>query len=403
MIKGKQIKIPFNDTPLLIHLMVIFCSGVSFYLCLKYVYDFIYTYIYLKRKLKVNNSSLSSRKVYQEIQKDNSQYITMYKIGFGKLELFRSYSKDRKINNNPVINDKQVQTRSEKMNKRYVKHPLKMIDFWNIISILANSIQFFGATISIFEPKNKGNFKYVLVGIGCFLSWVNLVRYFQFNKSYFFLFATLFRSASVAGKYLIGIMPIFLGFGFLGCSLFWRSPRFSCLSNAFFSQFALLNGDMVYDSYKDLNGISKVATNIYLYCFIILFMCGVQNLLISIFQSFFAEVKKESEKEKIVQRFKKLYQKGKFNLDAPLTSVPQINFNVFGDSKKDEIEINIEKGITYMKNVHANILTSLDNLQEAYTTLRKVTPLEREEKLNNEYRSLLKSLCYKFEKEIIKI
>jgi len=62
-----------------------------------------------------------------------------------------------------------------------------------------------------------------------------MLRYFQFDQSYFFLFATIKKAFPFVAKYLIGILPLFIGFAFLGMALFWASDRFSTFNLTFFT------------------------------------------------------------------------------------------------------------------------------------------------------------------------
>lgn len=73
-------------------------------------------------------------------------------------------------------------------------------------------------------------------------------------------------------RFLLGVFPLFMGYMFLGLALFWDSKRFTTPSGAMFTLFAVLNGDMVYDTYNDLHLIDFVLSQIYLYSFIILFI-----------------------------------------------------------------------------------------------------------------------------------
>ena len=55
--------------------------------------------------------------------------------------------------------------------------------------------------------------------------------------------------------------------------------------------FAVLNGDMVYDTFHDLQIINIVIAQVYLYTFVMLFINVVQNVFITIVEDGFISVK----------------------------------------------------------------------------------------------------------------
>lgn len=120
----------------------------------------------------------------------------------------------------------------------------------------------------------------VLVGFGCMLAFINIGRYIEYSANYATLYVTLTGALPNVIRYLIGVMPIFLGFIFFGLCLFWRSERFTNTSNIMIILFALAQGDSVFDTFKDLSGISFFIGQIYLYLFCIMFI--VYNIFFNI-------------------------------------------------------------------------------------------------------------------------
>lgn len=92
-------------------------------------------------------------------------------------------------------------------------------------------------------------------------------------------------------KYLIGVMPIFLGFLMLGLTIFWRSDNFDNPLQAFATLFSLSQGDVVFDIFTDIGQISKVTGYIYLAVFLIFFMTIVTNIFIAIIEEAYVEGK----------------------------------------------------------------------------------------------------------------
>lgn len=104
------------------------------------------------------------------------------------------------------------------------------------------------------------------------LAWINLTRYIEYNRESAIFINTLGRSLPYVGRFLLGVFPIFLGYVFLGLSMFWNSKRFTSTSGAMVTLFAVLNGDMVYDTFHDLGFVNIVLSQIYMYSFVLLFI-----------------------------------------------------------------------------------------------------------------------------------
>ena len=49
--------------------------------------------------------------------------------------------------------------------------------------------------------------------------------------------------------FMIGVMPFFFGFVFLGQCIFWKYSKFEDTSSSVITLFSLLNGDIVNDTF----------------------------------------------------------------------------------------------------------------------------------------------------------
>ena len=67
---------------------------------------------------------------------------------------------------------------------------------------------------------------YVLRALGTFLSFISLMKYFQWFPNYAVLTDTLTKSATRVVKALLSIVPIFFGFGILGYLLFHNTQKY---------------------------------------------------------------------------------------------------------------------------------------------------------------------------------
>ena len=124
----------------------------------------------------------------------------------------------------------------------------------------------------------------MILGLGGMLTWVTLLKYYENTRGYNLVLNTFENSSNVAFKALLGIMPVFIGFGVLGMCLFWKSKRFMSLGASMFSLFALMNGDMVFDTMHDLDTIDVIFAQLYLYSFVALSIMVIQNVFIVIIE-----------------------------------------------------------------------------------------------------------------------
>ena len=65
------------------------------------------------------------------------------------------------------------------------------------------------------------------------------------------LMATMSNSWGNLFLFLLGVMPFFMGFVFLGQTIFWKYQKFSDSSTSTITLFAILNGDIVNDTFLE--------------------------------------------------------------------------------------------------------------------------------------------------------
>ncbi len=129
-------------------------------------------------------------------------------------------------------------------------------------------MQIFGSIVFIFKISVEVSVNELILGLSCMLTWVSLIRYLDHSYDYSFVPRTLGEAVPVILKTMAGILPLFLGFAFLGIALFWESQRFKSFHYSLFTLYAMMNGDMLWDTYHDISAIHFIIANIFLYCFI---------------------------------------------------------------------------------------------------------------------------------------
>ena len=127
------------------------------------------------------------------------------------------------------------------------------LNYWIIIIILGNISQIFGSWLCLVNSDYIILVEY-FVGIGCFFSYLNLIKYISKYPNYSSFYNTLNNSLPNIIKFLLSSSVIWGAFVFFAFSLFWRSERFSSLHLSLISLFCLYNGDSVLDIANNLIG-----------------------------------------------------------------------------------------------------------------------------------------------------
>jgi hypothetical protein len=92
--------------------------------------------------------------------------------------------------------------------------------------------------------------------------------------------------------FMIGVMPFFFGFVFLGQCIFWKYSKFEDTSSSVITLFSLLNGDIVNDTFLE-TWAEGLPGQLYLIIFMILFYTAVQNVFVTIIMEGYEESIKE--------------------------------------------------------------------------------------------------------------
>lgn len=158
----------------------------------------------------------------------------------------------------------------------------RLFSSWVLLIIFANFMIVIGSVFMIFNTKEAHSKGEAMLGIGGFAIWLSLIKYYENSRGYNIVVSTFQNAGQVVLMAFIGVLPIFIGFALLGMSFFWRSKRFFGLGPSLYSLFAIMNGDMIFDSYNDLDTIDYIMSQIFLYTFILTSILVIQNVFISI-------------------------------------------------------------------------------------------------------------------------
>ena len=132
---------------------------------------------------------------------------------------------------------------------------------------------------------------YMLSGLGVMLSCFNMLRYFEVNKRFYLHVETLRNASAHILRFLVSVSPIYWGYAIFGVLNFGPYTwKFESLDQASVTLFALLTGDDIHDTFRDIVDQSYPfpwVSRIYIYSFVTLFITTVLNVFIFIIEDAF--------------------------------------------------------------------------------------------------------------------
>jgi len=189
------------------------------------------------------------------------------------------------------------------------------LQFFNIWFLISTSANIFNALAAAFSLNMLLGFRehalwitLRLNGLACMFTWFDLVQYFRHFPKYYELILTLKISAPRAMRFVVGVLPIFVGFSMFGVAFFSTySELFKDLDSAFVTLFCLLNGDVIHDVFVDIYPADAFISRAYVYIFILLFIYTVLNIFTAIVEEGFLKsrvIQKQNLKKHLDERSK---------------------------------------------------------------------------------------------------
>jgi len=168
---------------------------------------------------------------------------------------------------------------------------LDFFGIWHILSLAGDIVLVIGSSMGLAQDFGRGtayaDISRMLLGIGTVVVCSNMMKYLEYQPKFATLILTLKYSFSNNIRFLLSVVPMFLGFAL--CGLVCFSPyslRFVNLTNTLITLFALLNGDDIHATFNVLNDFYPfpVFAQIYLYSFVVLFITAILNIFIFIIE-----------------------------------------------------------------------------------------------------------------------
>ena len=241
-----------------------------------------------------NNGSLNSKKT--NLEEDSLQAEKQPLLDHEDQE---GISENVNITGNKYYNEEE---KSSEVNEPFfsVWESIGFFNLWNLVSTISNiftiifciTILYTGSPLMA-EPATQG-----CIGISCFTIWLSILQYMEFNPRYYVLIITLRTAVPRIAQFLIGILPVFMGYSLLGLVFFGnRREEFGSIVNTWTTLFGVVNGDSILDT---INAISfhTVLGPLYICFYMMLFTYVCLMTCIAIVEeAFFTSADEISQKD----------------------------------------------------------------------------------------------------------
>ncbi|CAK84973.1 unnamed protein product (macronuclear) [Paramecium tetraurelia] len=333
---------------LLIHFIVLILGGISIYTTIKYLYDIGSEYMYNKQMYKDIKNIVETQPLND--QSDLIQQGPQVGVKFSQAWRNVDYQQDVKAFNN-----------------------------WYILNALGGFFQVVGATIAIMDQILTNDlsiykFQIMMMGFGCFSSWLMLLQYLEYFQDISLVTWTLKKSSKNIAMFIFSILPFFFGFVYLAQAIFWKYNYFQSTIDTILSLFSLSNGDILLESFNLVKPIGIIG-QIYLIVFMIVFFTAVQSVLIAIIMEGYDEINAQRKRENNQD------QKIKDEiLDQIQKEQEEISKSARNDEFDDDKEIIISKLNLFMRRID-RMLEDLDLMADEIENAN-ITINEKEYLLN---------------------
>ena len=100
--------------------------------------------------------------------------------------------------------------------------------------------------------NHVSSFKEVFLGLGCFMAWIHVAKYLEYTNNMYLLSNTLKYGFPNIVKFIMGLLPIFMAYIYLGRCLFWKYQKFESNNDAFLTLFSIITGDIIAETFMDV-------------------------------------------------------------------------------------------------------------------------------------------------------
>lgn len=180
---------------------------------------------------------------------------------------------------------------------------MSFMNVWFVLGSLANVLGGVAAAIDI-EGASTNNptqlWRNLALGTAAALRCVCLLRYLAHNRSYYTLVLTLSRAVPRVLRFLLGVLPIFFAYSLFAVVVFGdQVEQFGSLWGSMVTLFAVLNGDVIRDTFMSLEVDHFIVGQVFMYSFVSLFIFCCLNVTIALVEeAFFFTAERSAELER---------------------------------------------------------------------------------------------------------
>lgn len=174
----------------------------------------------------------------------------------------------------------------------------EVFNFWFLLSTTSNValIVFSGLALSggmLFEDMDAMKFP---LGLGCGLCWISAVQFISLFPAYYTIVLVVKNAAPSIASAMVGVFPLFVAFALFGMVQFgFANYRFSSWQRTFVEMFALVNGDVMRETFvhlqKQPSFFMSLVANLYQYLFVFLLMYVLLYTLVAINENAFFDAR----------------------------------------------------------------------------------------------------------------
>ena len=160
------------------------------------------------------------------------------------------------------------------------------IDNWVILSVFTNLVQICGSTLYFLQYLSVTRIygeeqKSLILGLGVFFSWINILKYTNYYQSVFPFTQILAKTLPGIANFFIAFLPIFFCFIIVGITSFCQFEHFESVSQTVSTLFALMTADSI--SMITQNIHQKGYSNMFfIFSYVFIFFIAVHSIIVAI-------------------------------------------------------------------------------------------------------------------------
>jgi hypothetical protein len=168
---------------------------------------------------------------------------------------------------------------------------VSILNVWFFISTAGNIAALIYSCQVVFFRDDIATQQYIKnsLGMACLLLYFGVVQYLEFFPRYYIMISVLKRTAPRVSRFLLGVLPLFIGYALLGMVAFGDEvDRFGDVPQTLRTLFAVVNGDIIYDTFNAVDVVGW-GGSVYIFIYITLFTYVVLMTIIAIVEEAFFE------------------------------------------------------------------------------------------------------------------